>query len=65
VVKRILWFTRSVEWSASHAENVIRKSGHDLPKVTPKPGWMKNTPFSVELSAEQFAGSSPVWIWEE
>lgn len=61
----MIWFTRSRDWSAEQSARAISRSGIELPEVLPNPGWMKNTPFSVELSSEQFPGASPVWIWEE
>jgi len=64
VVKRICWFVRSPDWTAEAAGRIVSKT-MELPKAEPRAGWMRSGAISVELSSEQFPGSSPVWIWEE
>lgn len=64
MVKRICWFGRTDEFDRETVDARLRET-IDLPPGLPMPGWMRPTPMSVELSAERFPGSSPVWIWEE
>ena len=64
MVKRIAWFGRTPEFNSAEVDKELRRQGIDLPPGLPKEGWKKGGT-NVQLSSEQFPGSSPVWVWEE
>lgn len=72
MVKRLVWTNRYLKSefvdetiSAEGADESFRARVPDLPAGLPVEGWKRNVAWGVEVSAEKFAGSSPVWIWEE
>lgn len=69
-MNRMLWFARSGEWDKSAATRIMSRFANQMTEaglpadVEPYAGWMRETPVSIEISAVQFPGSKPVWVWE-
>jgi hypothetical protein len=65
VVTRIVWTARGINTNIEAFDGYMRELGADLPKGLPHAAWKRESGTLVEISSEQFPGSSPVWVWEE
>ena len=69
-LKRVLWVPR--DWDRMQSLSAVEFDAYLrdldaslLPAGLPIEGWKRENGRLVELSSEQFPGSTPVWIWEE
>lgn len=67
MVKRMVWVERSVPLGleAEKIDAHLRELNVALPAGLPIEGWKRENGRMVEVCAERFPGSTPVWIWEE
>lgn len=65
MMKRMVWIERGPAFEADQIDTHMREIGVSLPEGTPSKAWKRETANLVEICAELFPGSTPIWIWEE
>jgi hypothetical protein len=68
MVTYMCWIERTGEVPLEVADRRIREmaesQGHELRDGQPIEYWRKEGKSGVEICAEQFPGSRPIWLWE-
>lgn len=68
MVKSLWWIERTVDRPIEDVDRQIRQDaesqGFKLRPGAPIEYWRREGKSSVQISAEQFPGAEPIWLWE-